>query len=221
MAKILFLPGAGGSAGFWCPVAERLAERQNHPALSASAVFLSWPGLGAEPTEPQIQGLDDLVSRTCAHMDKPVDLVAQSMGGLVALKAALKRPHLVRRMVLVATSGGVPAADLGGADWRSDYYTAFPHAARWIGEAHEDISPQLGKITMPVLLLWGNADPISPPAIGQRLQHLLPNARLHVISGGDHDLAQTHAGPVAALIGAHLADAGWQASIDLQEAMEG
>ncbi|MGE4373740.1 MAG: alpha/beta fold hydrolase [Xanthobacter sp.] len=212
MTKILFLPGAGGSAGFWRPVAERLAEGQNHPALSASAdflsnpVFLSWPGLGAEAAEPQIQGMDDLVSRTCAHMDEPVDLVAQSMGGLVALKATLKRPHCVRRMVLVATSGGVPVADLGGADWRTDYYAAFPHAARWIGAAHEDLSPRLGEITMPVLLLWGDADPISPPAIGQRLQHLLPNARLHVISGGDHDLAQTHAGPAAALIRAHLAN---------------
>jgi pimeloyl-ACP methyl ester carboxylesterase len=42
---------------------------------------------------------------------------------------------------------------------------------------------------MPVLLLWGGADPISPPAAGRKLLELLPSAELCVIEGGDHAFA--------------------------------
>src|SRR5439155_13317819 len=79
--KLLFLPGAGASARFWRPVADRLGqERKMH--------FFSWPGLGHEPVEPCMQGLDDAVAMVLARMTEPVDLLAQSMGGLIALKAA-------------------------------------------------------------------------------------------------------------------------------------
>jgi alpha-beta hydrolase superfamily lysophospholipase len=54
-------------------------------------------------------------------MDEPVNIVAQSMGGLVAVKAALVAPEKLSRLVLAVTSAGVPVADLGGSNWRSDY----------------------------------------------------------------------------------------------------
>lgn len=56
-------------------------------------------------------------------------------------------------------------------------------------------------------LLWGDADPISPVAVGQRLAALLPQAQLHVFAGGDHDLGHALAHEVAPLIDAHLASA--------------
>jgi len=59
---------------------------------------------------------------------------------------------------------------------------------------------------MPVLLLWGEADPISPVAVGERLAALLPQGRLEVIPGADHDLGMLHADRVAPLIDAHLSD---------------
>ncbi|THG87146.1 alpha/beta fold hydrolase [Pseudomonas sp. A-1] len=63
----------------------------------------------------------------------------------------------------------------------------------------------MAELHMPVLLLWGDADPISPVRVGQRLAELLPRAELHVIPGGGHDLGFTHAGEVARLIDRHLA----------------
>jgi len=197
---ILFLPGAGASATFWRPVAARLAPGRNQ-------VFLSWPGLGDEPHDPRVRGLDDLVGLVLARLEQPGDLVAQSMGGLVAIKAALAAPGKVRRLVLVATSGGVPmpAADEPGfSDWRADYRRAYPGAAAWITELRVDLSAALGGLHVPTLLLWGDADPISPPKVGRRLQALLPDAALHVLPGGEHDLARTHAAQVAALIDRHL-----------------
>ncbi len=193
--KTLFLPGAGGSASFWRPVAARTA---------LDSVFLAWPGLGDEPPVPEVTAFNDLVTLVIRHMDEPVNIVAQSMGGLVAIKAALAAPDKLRRLVLAVTSAGVPVGDLGGVDWRSDYYQAYPHAARWIGDTREDLSARLALVTAPTLLLWGDHDPISPLAVGRRLCALLPDARLHVIPGGDHDLAQTHVREVAGLIEQHL-----------------
>jgi pimeloyl-ACP methyl ester carboxylesterase len=190
---LLFLPGAGGSAAFWRPVAERLG--QDRPMRR-----LAWPGLGNEPVSPEVRGLDDLVDLTLAAMTEPSDLVAQSMGGLVAIRAALAAPERVRRLVLTGTSGGLPVADLGGADWRSNYRANFPRAATWIAEAREDLSARIPSIRAPVLLLWGDRDPISPVAVGERLAALLPTASLRIIPGGEHDFPVTHAAEVAPLI---------------------
>jgi pimeloyl-ACP methyl ester carboxylesterase len=198
MTKTLFLPGAGASASFWRPVAD---------LTKLDAEFLSWPGLGNEPPAPGVDGIDDLVAMVRERMREPVNIVAQSMGGLVAVKAVLAAPDRVKRLVLTATSGDLPVADLGGADWQGDYYREYPRAARWIGAAREDLSEQLGSIAAPTLLLWGDKDPISPVTVGERLLSLLPHADLHVIAGGDHDLARTHAPAVAALIVRHLAGA--------------
>lgn len=191
---ILFLPGAGGSAAFWRPVAELLA---------APATCLSWPGLGAEPHDPGVRGFDDLVARVLALMEQPVDLVAQSMGGRVAIEVARRAPTQLRRLVLTATSAGVPMHD--AEDWRAAYRRNHPHAAPWITEPQPDLSAEIARIELPTLLLWGDRDPISPLTVGERLRALLPNARLHVVRGGAHDLALTHADEVAAQIAAHLA----------------
>jgi pimeloyl-ACP methyl ester carboxylesterase len=198
MAKLIFLPGAVGSADFWRPAADRLRPGR-------AMRFLAWPGLGEEPGRPEVQGLDDLVAMTLAELSEPADLVAQSMGGLVAIKAALAAPDKVRRLVLTATSGGVPGEDLGGADWRDDYRRDFPRAAAWITELREDLSAQIPQVRAPTLLIWGDRDPISPTGVGMRLQALLPDATLRIVEGGGHDLARSHAAEVAAMLDAHLA----------------
>ena len=198
MTKTLYLPGAGGSAAFWKSVADR---------IGLDRVMLAWPGLGNEPADRAVTGIDDLVAMVLDHMPEPVNIVAQSMGGLVAIKAVLAAPTKVKRLVLAVTSAGVKVDDLGGSDWRADYYAAYPRAAVWIGSSREDLSPHLAGIDAPTLLLWGDSDAISPVAVGERLQRLLPNARLQIIEGGDHDLAQTHADLVAEVIERHLSDA--------------
>ena len=195
MLKTLFLPGAGGSASFWKPLAA-------HAQLDG--MFFSWPGLGAEPPEPGIGSIDDLIELVANEITEPVGIVAQSMGGFIAIKLALELPNLVKSLVLAVTSGGVPVADLGGVDWRSNYSTAFPMAAKWIADPVSDLSSQIPSIQSPTLLLWGDADPISPVAVGKRLSDLLPNARLCIFSGADHDLAQTHVDVVAVEVKRHL-----------------
>jgi len=138
--------------------------------------------------------------------DEPVDLVAQSLGGLIAMLLALRHPAKIRRLVLCVTSAGLPMARFGASAWRETYHRNFPGAAGWIRDVHGDLSAELPRVTQPVLLLWGDADPISPVSVGERLAALLPNPRLHVVVGGDHDLARDRADEAAPLIQRHLRD---------------
>ena len=197
MPKILFLPGAGGSPDFWKPVGSLLSDQwPKH--------YFGWPGLGHQPHDPTVASIDDLERLVTAQIDGPVDLVAQSMGGVIAARIALARPALVRRLVLCVTSGGVDMAGLGAADWRSDYRKSFPNAAEWITSGGSSPSLPVERISAPTLLIWGDADAISPVAVGRHLESRLPDAQLEIVAGGGHDVAATHADHVARLISRFL-----------------
>ncbi len=204
MTTVFFLPGTGASPGFWTPVGERLPG-------GWTKHYLGWPGLGDEPADPAIGSYDDLIALVEARLDdvkageEPVDLVAQSMGGFIAARVALAHPKKVRRLVLAATSGGIDLAPFGVSDWRPDYRKAYPNAQPWITEGRAVPNLPVEKIACPTLLLWADADPISPLAIGRHLETRLPNARLHVFASADHRFAAALADEVTPLIAAHLA----------------
>jgi pimeloyl-ACP methyl ester carboxylesterase len=193
--KLLFLPGASGNTSFWHPVAKLLAH-------GAEQVHAGWPGFGPTPPDAGVNSLDDLVASVVAEIDGPTAIIAQSMGGIVALRAALAKPELVTHVVLTVTSGGIDISDLGAQDWRPSLLAA--KLPDWFAGDRQDLSARLGEIKAPVLLLWGDADPISPVAVGVRLASLFPTSALHVVAGGAHDLASVHAALVAPLIDAHL-----------------
>lgn len=200
-ARLIFLPGVGGNPAFWQPASDAITQQ-------AERVLLGWPWFGVNaaggPPLHAARGMDDLVDAVTPHMDQPCALIAQSLGGVVAMLAALERPENLTHLVLVATSGGVPIDDLHPHDWRPDFVRANPAFPPWMAAARWDLSARLSTVRVPVLLLWGDADPISPVAVGQRLHGLLPNAALKVLPGGAHDLAQTHAAAVAEHISRHL-----------------
>ncbi len=109
LPRVVFLPGAGGDGGFWRPVGARLpGDREK--------LYLDWPGHGDQPHDASVAGLDDLVDRVAAALEPDGDVVAQSIGGVVAVLVAARHPRRVRRLVLAATSAGVDVGGLGGAD---------------------------------------------------------------------------------------------------------
>ena len=196
-SKLIFLPGGGGNASFWEPVSKQL----KHPALQT---LLGWPGFGSVAADPLINGIDDLVAKLASEIKEPTALIAQSMGGVIAMQVALMRPDLITHLILTVTSGGIDISDLHTEDWRPAFLKTRPLFPRWFVEYKSDLSAQLGTINVPVLLIWGDADPISPVAVGERLRDLLPRARLHVFPGGTHELANTFASSVVPLIDEHL-----------------
>lgn len=196
--KLLFLPGVGADPAFWHPVARLLPSGWDK-------TFLGWPGLGHQPADPRVTSFDDLTAMAEQQLPEGgADVVAQSMGGAIALRLALRQPTKVRRLVLVATSGGIDVARLGAVDWRPEYRREYPQSAGWIFEPISNLTTELASISQPTLLIWGDSDPISPLSVGQTLASLLPNATLRLVPRGDHGLAQTHPAIVAEHIRRHL-----------------
>ncbi|WP_269900814.1 alpha/beta fold hydrolase [Paenalcaligenes faecalis] len=196
-SQLFFLPGASGNIDFWQPVASQL----NH---TAKPIFFGWPGFGETPADSSITSLADLTTLLLAQIDKPTALIAQSMGGIVAVQAALQRPDLITHLVLTVTSGGVDMTQFEAQDWRPEFRVQNPNVPEWFLKDQSNHSDQLTEIKQPVLLLWGDADPISPVAVGQYLAEVFPDADLHVFEGGGHDLGFTHATHIAPLIDQHL-----------------
>ena len=168
---------------------------------------MEWPGHGTVPTDPRIVSFDDLVGLVTARMDRAADLVAQSMGGAVALRAALDRPAMVRHLVLTATSGGVDVSRFDAEEWRVSYREEYPKTAASAAllEYRTDLSERIRTIRAPTLLIWGDSDPISPVAVGEYLASLLPRSKLIVIPGGSHMVAEEQAADIAPYIAGHLA----------------
>src|SRR5947209_12288578 len=140
--KVVFLPGASGDRDFWAPVANQLPSGWR-------TTLLSWPGAGDQPHNPRVRGFDDLIALVAGKLDDWSDLVAQSMGGVVAIGIALHHPEKVRRLVLGATSGGIDVAALGAADWRTPYQAEYPRAAPWICDDRVDYTDALARLDVP------------------------------------------------------------------------
>ena len=198
---IVFLPGAGGAPEFWHPLGALL------PAAWRKT-YLAWPGLGKQPQVAGVNGFDDLVALAAAQLSEPSVVIAQSMGGVVGVRLALEYPQHVSHLILVATSGGLDVAALGGADWRAAYLNTFPQTQQWITTAMPDLGARLPQIRCPTLLIWGERDPVSPPLVGQTLAARIPHAQLAIVEGGDHDLGRDKAAGIAPLILRHIAASG-------------
>ena len=197
MRSLVFLPGAGGSASFWQPVAERLAD------LGHARMF-GWPGFGDVPPEPSIGSLDDLFGWLVPRLPPGrSDVIAQSMGGVLAVRLAVEHPDRVARLVLAATSGGVDVMRLGGADWRPAYRAELPDVPAWFIEDRTDLTDRLPEIRARTLILSSDADPICPPAVAQFLLERIPGARAVTVRGGAHAFAHERPDEVAAAIRVH------------------
>ncbi len=188
--QLIFLPGASGLGEFWAPVAERLV-------CSAPRVFFDLPGMGYAPPVAGIDSFEDLVAMVTAELDRPTAIIAQSMGGLIAMRAALANPTMISHLVLTATSGGIDVGAFGAKDWRPEYRTLHPEAPEWHYERGPDLSPSVQTIDIPTLLIWAEDDPISPLAVGEQLHMLLPNSTLVSFPSDDHWVARAHADLVA------------------------
>lgn len=189
-----FLAGASGNPSFWETVAHHL--QSHHPDYTLQA----YPAFAGHPNPQNIQNFDQLCCWVVDQIQQPSIVIAQSMGGIFAIQAALQKPHLIKALVLCATSGGLALTPFQVKDWRQDYQQLLPEVPDWFIQTHIDLSPEFHRINIPVLLLWGDADEISPVTIAEYLQQQLPHAELKIIPSGQHDFAKIHADIVASHI---------------------
>ena len=179
MKHLIFLPGASGSTAFWEPLIAQL------PAEYTTQV-IAYPEFDHAPKHPDVYDFASLGNYVLAKIQQECIVIAQSMGGIFAVRAALQKTDLVKGLVLIATSGGIDLSPFHVQDWRNAYQSTFLQHPNWFVKTQVDYSLQLNQIQQPVLLLWGDCDPISPVAVGHYLKQQFHNSSLHIVQGGDH-----------------------------------
>ncbi|MEO7035542.1 MAG: alpha/beta fold hydrolase [Polyangiaceae bacterium] len=194
---VAYLPGASGRAVSWEPIASVLAYRRE-PRL------FDYPGLGDHAEVPGINDLADLTHWIASGLPPLCDVITLSMGSTVGLRLALDYPERVRRLVLVTPCGGFDVRPFGALDWRETFCEQRPEAPRWFVDDTHDLTPRLGELSIPTLVVMGDEDPIAPPAIGEFLLRRLPAAKLEIVQDAGHDLEEEHPAFLASLIEAHL-----------------
>jgi pimeloyl-ACP methyl ester carboxylesterase len=195
-APIVYLPGGGGRSSFWRPVADRLAYR-------AAPIVFGYPGFGDVPADTSMRSLADLYDALVRVLPDSFDLVAQSMGNVLALRMALEHPERVRRLVIVAASGGIPVAALGGAEWRGALREEQPQAPTWFIDDASDFTGRLGSLHAPALLVFADRDPLAPPRVGEFLRDRIPGAHLEIVRGM-HSFAHDDPDTAARLVAGHV-----------------
>ena len=96
---VALLHGFGGAASNWTLMAPRLAEqcRVIVPDLPGHGGSSALPG-------PPLQ-MDPYAERVAELLDEPTVIVGHSLGAVVALRLAVRRPELVRGLVLAGAAG--------------------------------------------------------------------------------------------------------------------
>lgn len=199
---LVLVHGLAGSSRWW---------RHNVPALARQfrVYTIDLVGFGGSRGGPPfaLNEAPAILGAWLRQLDlAPCALVGHSMGGLVAADLAAAAPELVSRLVLVDAA----ALPIGRRYVRhlwglagiaryarlsllpvllADSLRAGPRTllgAIWQLLA-ADISPRLGAIRAPTLVIWGEHDKLLPLELGRRLQASIPGAELAVIAGAGHN----------------------------------
>lgn len=197
MKNLIFLPGASGSTAFWYSLIEKLPQHYQ-------TRIIGYPGFGDTPQSLEVKSFEDLTNHVVDQINEESVIVAQSMGGIFAVAAALQKPQLVKGLVLIATSGGINLERFNVQDWREAYRQTFLKYPDWFITTNANYEEFLSDINVEILLIWGDNDPVSPIEVGTYLNQIFKNSRLHIVKGGDHQLAEKHADEVAAQIKDYL-----------------
>ena len=197
MNNLIFLPGASGSTAFWHPLIEKLPQYYQ-------TKIIGYPGFGDTPESVKIKSFEDLTNHVVNQINEESVIVAQSMGGIFAVAAALQKPQLIKGLVLIATSGGINLERFNVQDWREAYRQEYLKYPDWFITTKVNYEKFLAEINIDILLIWGDQDPVSPVEIGCHLNQMFKSSRLHIVKGGDHQLAEKYADEVAIQIKDYL-----------------
>ncbi len=201
---VVLVHGLVVSSRYMIPLAERLAERTH-----VYAPDLPGFGLSDHPVRPlDIAGLADALAgwMHATGLARAV-LIGNSMGCQVIAELALRYPALVDRAVLIGpttdrhgrhvlaqlrrllAAAPYEAPGLLGVQVRDTWSAGLRETLATARYAIDDrIEAKLPALTLPVLVVSGEHDPLAPPRWAAELAGLLPHGQLHILAGGGHAL---------------------------------
>lgn len=174
--------------------------------------------------------VDDVFRVLDAHGVDRCVLTGESLGGFVALNAALRDPSRFTGLVTVAAPP-VVSPDAAGplvagarADYRATielfvrrcfsepgsehlydwgeqlFLSADPEVAARLFECCYGVVPDLGAVKVPTVVVHGDADQVVPVAAGRFLASAIPGARLVELARADHAPTVTRSQEVAEVL---------------------
>ena len=208
MKKVYILHGWAYSTDKWHEFIHLLKMKD------FNSILLNVPGL-TEQTN-RVWTLDDYVEwlKDLLGSEKAT-IISHSNGGRIALAFAAKYPDKLKQLILIDSAGiyhnELPirlkrlvfgtAAKLGRkitsserlrtllykVAGESDYKNATPEMRQtMVNMISSDLTPQLNKIMVPTLIIWGQHDKSTPLSDGKLMHRLIKNSKLSVINGARH-----------------------------------
>ncbi len=204
---LILIHGWLGSWRYWVPTMEGLSARYKAYALDL------W-GFGDSDKPSAHYNIDAYVEQLVNFLDKlgvkkaPIPIVGHALGGLVALQFAARAPEWVKQVMgvnvpLVGAAINRPLAGFSGngdalaklvsrranfdevsMETRKADANAVTHSVN--SALKQDIRHVLSPINVPVLLLYGENDPLIQPPQPEWLQNLDVNVRPFFMDGTQH-----------------------------------
>jgi pimeloyl-ACP methyl ester carboxylesterase len=187
---VALLHGLGGSGRWWDGVATALARE--HRVLVPEL-----PGFGYRPLDPgfRLAEAADVMARWLERLGAtPAALAGHSLGALVAMWLAVRRPEVVARLVLIAppvrTAGARPHHH--ALPMLRTLAAVPPAAAATIvrdvaGESRPaGAGPAPASIAHPALVVQGARDRVVPPRAAAEFAGAMPRGRLILLPRAGH-----------------------------------
>lgn len=224
MKNIYLIHGWTYSLEKWQALTTLLEKQNLHP------IQLKVPGLTSRLTEAWTidNYMSWLIDVTSSDKEK-LTIIGHSNGGRLALNFALKYPERVKQLILIDSAGiyhnglfitikrrlfkviSTIGKNLTSSDMLrkllhkiagvSDYKNASPIMRQTMTNLlKSDASLNLTQIKVPVTIIWGRNDTITPLSHAYKLHKLIPQSQLHLVEGARHAPFFTHPEKVTQII---------------------
>ncbi|MBU1070935.1 alpha/beta hydrolase [Patescibacteria group bacterium] len=200
---LLILHGWSQSGSDWQTIANLLPKTHQ-------IILLDLPGFGGTehlPNNPSIPEYTQFVFEFIKKLSlKKPAILGHSFGGQIAINLTAKYPTLLSQLILLSPAGIrnkvktykkfkiikkiLPKSIIQlilKQLTSTDYYNASPKHKQILKQiVIQDLTNKLNKITTPTTIIWGSEDKEIPYS-GKTMANLIPNSKLIVLYGQDHN----------------------------------